>query len=61
MVVVAVDGKSNDLSPEAHRRALRLRLKRIQRKIVRVEEEIAEAQRPDFRMVLTIEARCFPH
>ncbi len=25
-----------------------------------VEEEIAEAQRPDFRMVLTIDANCFP-
>ena len=32
-------GKSNDLSPSAHRRALRLRLERIHRKIAKVQEE----------------------
>ncbi len=30
--------------PSAHGRALRLRLRRMQRKIAKVEEEIAEAQ-----------------
>ena len=42
------------LSPTAQR------LERIHRKIAKVEEEIGEGQRPDFRMVLTIDARCFP-
>ena len=47
------------LSPAARRRSLRLRLDRTYRKIAEVEEEIAETQRPDFRMALTIDANCF--
>ncbi len=55
-----LDGIPNSPFPKACRRALCLRLKRIHRKIAKGEEEIAETQRPDFRMVLTIDANCFP-
>lgn len=34
----------SSLSPSAHRRSLRLRLQRMQRKIAKVEEEIANTQ-----------------
>ena len=36
----------DELSPTAHRRALRLHLERLQRKITRVEKELAEASKP---------------
>ena len=43
-MVVAVAGKSNDLSPVAHRRAVKRKLVRIREKLAVVEREIAEIQ-----------------
>ncbi len=43
-MAVAVDGKSNDLSPSAHRRALKRKLADTRGKLTVVKREIAEIQ-----------------
>ncbi len=43
-MVLIVAGKSNDLSPEAYRRALKRKLAGIRGKLTVVEQEIAEVQ-----------------
>ncbi len=43
-MVVAVAGKSNDLSPEAHRRALKRKLAGLRGKLAVVRRQITEIQ-----------------